>query len=216
MKISINEIDLGDIEFAPDRKDIYYLEREEPNTPEEDELWNCIISWVNDIKQPSKQAFDNLVGAMRHPKYKKFFNEPAGSVTVYRGLSVHEEKLAKWLGIGVEELRKKPRGFADGDWTFKPRDPNERFVSYTRNERTAYIFSALNPIQNGGYRIVVEAHISLNPEIFFDLNGVLNRIDNENGIFSIDIEKEAEVIATGPVKVSRIWWKSEAFFRLGA
>lgn len=196
----LQEIDLGEFEFAKKRIDLPEADRAEMNTTEETLLYFALLKWINDEKQPAATDVARLRDAMAHPKYSKFFVPPQPGSQIYRGFSVNEDVLKRWLGAedvwtATGEWKSLP-----GDWSFRPYGTT-KFASYTYNRSLAKTFSIRG---SGGYKVIVRANVDDNPGVLLDMYSVTSRLDPT--IFDVDIEREKEVISFGPVKVNRISW----------
>ena len=185
--------DLGNVEFSPDRKDPAL--RNEPNTPEEDALYNDLRDWVVSVKA-SPTLPETIKTLMSHPKYSRFFREPGRIENLYRGVLLTDEDMIGILG----SLPSVPEGGKALKFTVDLRNP---VASWTRSPDIAYNFAAGNGSDGKTWSVILNARAGDNPGVFLDLHGILTQL---NGW--ADYLSEEEVLATDTVTARGLKWYS--------
>lgn len=194
-----SSIDLGNIEFAPDRIDV--IDTIEQNTPEEEDVWEALNDWVRHGKM-TPAAREKFQALMSHPKYGKFFKTLSGG-TVYRGMVIKRSQVAGWLGIDQSELPEhsmpipfpramRPTNLVANSWT-KSRVEAGKFAGEHREITW----------NSGNLSVVFSARTEDNPGVFLDVEHMLKKLQG----FSKYL-KEEEVLALGPVKGASIEWST--------
>jgi len=131
-------IDLGNIQFSPSRLD--GAEKTEPNTPEEDELYNSLYRRVSGIANVDSKTAEKLSQLIDSEKYgtrgSGFFQGPPPNTTLYRGHAVGREWVRKHIPANYSiKTSTSPRRLVDAEvvplktpyvfeerrgWTYKP------------------------------------------------------------------------------------------------
>lgn len=188
---------LGRIAFAQDRHDV----PSEPNTEEEDDIYDDIFRHVVDNEHFSTFSANKIKKLMSKNLYPNMFKEPVSS-PVYRGMAVSTEWLAKALKLNKQALQKLNKGgHVEKNFTFTPYK-SEASSSWTDVIKTAKKFAIEGPQE---VPIILHAYVESNKGKFLDL-----KAKNGNGIYSLDniqgYDKEREVIGLGKIKVFKIVW----------
>jgi len=201
------ELDLGDIEFSPERTD--GADTSEDNTSYEDYLFKALDNWFTGNRIPPDLEYD-LRSLMSD--YPKFFHEPRVD-EVYRGLAVAATDVARWTKLPPETFIRA--GDAMVDFTAYPRrnSMGGTLVSWTTEYDSAEGFSKgtnidapSRPTRLKPVMLIMHAKVSDNPNTFLDLADIAGRV---HAFKSWSYEEEA--LALGPVKVYKIEWTVKDF-----
>lgn len=202
------ELDFGKVIFAPERGDISTpVSEREPNTRQEQELYNSLKGWVRE-KIPFGHLESTILDAMNDPRYSDFFHPPPLDTPVYRGLHDVDWGIItdKFLtgNHNAEALEKADDAAGSGLGGYVSCDfmtENRGMTSWTRDLEVAKRFAVQKssiPIN-----IVLEALPRLSADAMFDLNAVQKEVPDL--MFHPQID-EGEIIAFGPVRVTGIYF----------
>jgi len=119
-------IDLGNIQFAPARID--KVDTSEPNTPEEEELYNALSDRLGNFRQLDQQTADKLKSLINSSKYGEdgsgFFGSPEDkSSPLYRGHAYPRE----WAEQYVADVDSIPKVWGGSEYHIS--DEIESFVN---------------------------------------------------------------------------------------
>ena len=202
------EIDLGKIVFSPGRRD--GVPTDEPNTQEEQDIFDALDKWVHDQSELSARALhDDIPELMRDPRYSDFFHPPPAGRPIYRGLNnVSWGKITdKWLtgpanaaALDMLDNNTRDPGRAECDFVVRP---SGGWDSWTHELSVAKRFAAQSPQIVGQINLVLVAHPEDNDMKLFDLGDVQRKVPDLMFTRGVD---ESEVFALGPVRVSGIIW----------
>ncbi len=202
------DADMGKVVFAPDRIDVRV---DEPNTKPEQRLFDDIRLWVKKYKPFSQQSIDVLKAAAQDPRYSDFIGSPEDVYTVYRGMSLRREQLARWLQVDIEEITTV--GQTGTDVVLKPQSNmlGTKPMSFSKDHTTARTF-ADSSVYTGEdeevksypeyVRTVWSANVGGNN--FFDLT----RMQAKTKGINAPLGDEGEVVSFDPVKCDHVWWWS--------
>lgn len=188
-------LDLGNIQFSPNRVD--GVSKNEPNTWDEKRMFSDILQWV-EFSNSTPRFAENLRQLMTSPKYGNFFSPPKSGL-IYRGMSeIPIKTISGWLkSSGNEDLSKKKSFEMDCNFVLEMQ-PESSVSSWTYSKKIAENFTDEGP----GKSVVLTARVDQNPGVLLDLSKIQRAVPDlgPNG-------DEKEVLALGPVIVSKIrWW----------
>ena len=186
----LREADLGDIEFSPNRTD--GVSNDEPNTPEEEELYNDLKYWVI-AERASDTLPDTVKTLLDDPKYNHFFIPPRSDETMYRGVGLTASELQDLIGRPPGA-----KGTANGKFKI---DLIKPVASWTRNYNVAEYFAGAGAV-HGRYCVVLTARAGDNPGQLLDLEVIVKKIDR-----LASWAYEEEILALGEVTAIGVeWW----------
>jgi hypothetical protein len=193
-------IDLGDVEFSPNRIDD--VRTDEENTEEEDYLFDDLETWIRHTIM-GRETAQNIEKLSKSKKYGDFFRT-LKSGTVYRGIKIPWTTFigSEWMDDMSAPMKSKP---IPTDITYRsPHDAGVSSWTYDKEEARQF---ALNRVIGKDWQnvsIVMHANASDNPGIFLDLSWIQDRIT----IHGVDkYRKEREVLALDDVVLERIEWE---------
>lgn len=183
-----NSLDLGKIEFSPQRKD--GAPKDEPNTDLEEEILSYLGDAVDAGEILPEEIRDTLASLMKSKKYGAFFHAPDVDL-VYRGIGrLPREKVAKWMGVDPTEL--EDEGEADVNFVMSPAQASNH-SSWTKDFDIAEKFSRRGSktddpqayIQDYGYKPSQEV-LKIKKEYndvhneYFETQGKLHSLKKQN------------------------------------
>ena len=204
-RIIREELDLGKVVFAPERGDIKTpVSEREPNTPQEQELYDAFDDWVHNTV-PFGHMEQMILDAMTDPRYSNFFRPPAPNRPVFRGLhNVDWEVITNKFLVGPQNAAALEKadtnidpGFVSCDFTTE----DKGMTSWTRSLSVAKRFAVQKSASQ--MNIVLMAFPRLSEDAMFDLSAVQRKVPDL--MFHPQID-EGEVIAFGPVRVTGIYF----------
>lgn len=191
--------ELGQYAFAKDRIDKKLPDEED--TPEEQKLFRNLAGHFNDNDPLGADSTLLMRDLLRKNVYTSVFNEPNPGDVLYRGFSVGEDWVRNHLDLPADrELPSK--GSATKQFLLKSHKGPDKASSWTTSRMSAVAFSTQtkgNPIS-----VILHAKASDNPRGFVMGDGGLYNVKK----FST-FRAEEEVLALGPIRVSKIEWSSE-------